>query len=30
MLSAAKEKVSWDDLCVPMLEGGLGLRKIED
>jgi ABC-type cobalamin transport system permease subunit len=28
--SAAKEKVSWDDLCVPMLEGGLGLRKIEN
>lgn len=28
--SAAKAKVSWDALCVPMLEGGLGLRKIED
>lgn len=27
---AGKAKVSWDALYVPKMEGGLGLRKLED
>jgi hypothetical protein len=24
-----KAKVSWDEICLPKIEGGLGLRKLE-
>lgn len=29
-MSQANDKVSWEDVCLPREEGGLGLRRLVD